>query len=120
MKPWPRRPQRISAPPATPGWSLATACLHPREALFRFVEQTVDCDLSEELAFLRGYDRKKRLMQDVVDLPARKLDLFIRLCRQNGGSLSAVKRQPQFAMLSDGEITRLEEAVRQGFGPLHA
>ena len=87
------------------------------EALFRFVEQTIDRDLPEELAFLRGYDRTKRLMQDVVDLPARKLDLFIRLCRQNGGSLSAAKRQAQFAMLRDDEIARLEEAVRRGFGP---
>ncbi len=84
------------------------------------MEQTVDCDLPEELAFLHGYDRTKRLMQDVVDLPARKLDLFIRLCRQNGGCLSAAKRQAQFAMVSDDEITRLEEAVRQGFGPLDA
>jgi hypothetical protein len=90
------------------------------EALFRFVEQTIDRDLPEELAFLRGYDRTKRLMQDVVDLPARQLDLFIRLCRQNGGSLSAAKRRSQFAMLRDDEITRLEEAVRQGFEPEEA
>ena len=40
------------------------------EALFRFVEQTIERDLPEELAFLKGYDRTKRLMQDVVDLPA--------------------------------------------------
>jgi hypothetical protein len=87
------------------------------EALFRFVKQTIDRDLPEELAFLRGYDRTKRLMQDIVDLPARQLDLFIRLCRQNGGSLSAAKRQSHFAMLRDDEIARLEEAVRRGFVP---
>lgn len=86
------------------------------EALFRFVEQTIDHDLPEELAYLRGYDRTKRLMQDVVDLPARQLDLFIRLCRQNGGSLSAAKRASHFAMLRDDEIGGLEEAVRRGFG----
>ncbi len=85
------------------------------EALFRFVEQTIERDLPEELAFLRGYDRTKRLMQEVVDLPSRKLDLFIRLCRQNGGTLSAAKRQSQYPLLSDDEIERLEEAVRQGF-----
>jgi len=85
------------------------------EALFHFVEQAIDCDLPEELAFLRGYDRTKRLMQDVVDLPTRKRDLFIRLCRQNGGSVSAAKRLSQFAMLRDDEIERLEDAVRQGF-----
>lgn len=85
------------------------------EALFRFVEQTIERDLPEELVYLRGYDRSKRLLQDVVDLPARKLDLFIRLCRQNGGTLSAAKRASHFPELRTDEIARLEEAVRQGF-----
>ena len=87
------------------------------EALFRFVEHSIERDLPEELAFLKGYDRTKRLMQDVVDLPARKLDLFIRLCQQNGGTLSAAKRQSHFPLLRDDEIARLEEAVRKGFAP---
>lgn len=85
------------------------------EALFRFVEQTIERDLPEELAFLKGYDRTKRLMQEVVDLPSRKLDLFIRLCQQNGGVLSAAKRKSHFAELTDDEIGRLEDAVRRGF-----
>jgi len=85
------------------------------EALFRFVEQTIERDLPEELDYLRGYDRTKRLMQGVVDLPDQKLDLFIRLCSQNGGKLSAAKREGQFAMLTDNEIKRLEDAVREGF-----
>ena len=84
------------------------------EALFRFVEQTIERDLPEELDYLRGYDRTKRLMQGVVDLPDQKLDLFIRLCNQNGGKLSAAKREGQFAMLTDNEIKRLEDAVRVG------
>ena len=86
------------------------------EALFRFVEQTIERDLPEELAFLRGYDRAKSLIQDVVDLPDRKLDLFIRLCKQNGDRLSQAKRDAHFAMLTDEELARLERAVRDGFG----
>jgi hypothetical protein len=86
------------------------------EALFRFVEQTIERDLPEELAFLRGHDRTKRLMQGIVDMPDRKLDLFIRLCNQNGGTLSAAKRASQFSMLSEEEVAALERAVREGFG----
>lgn len=86
------------------------------EALFGFVQQAIERDLPEELAFLRGYDRTKRLMQDVVDLPDDKLDLFIRLCMQNGGTLCATKRQAQFSMLRDAEVASLEVAVCQGFG----
>ena len=87
------------------------------EPLFRFVEHAIERDLPEELAFLCGCDRAKRLMRNIVDLPSRKLDLFIQLCRQNGGRLSAAKRKSQFAMLRDEEIDRLEEAVREGFAP---
>ncbi len=85
------------------------------EALFRFVEQTIERDLPEELAFLRGYDRAKGLMQRIVDMPDRKIDLFIRLCQQNGGTLSVAKRASQFSMLSDDEVAALEQAVREGF-----
>ena len=85
------------------------------EALFRFVRLTIERELPEELAFLRGYDRTKRLMQEVVDLPGPLLDLFIRVCVQNGGRLSSRKRASHFASLTDAEIEGLEEAVRRGY-----
>lgn len=87
------------------------------EALFRFVRLTVERELPEELAFLRGYHRTRRLMQDVVDLPSPLLDLFIRVCLQNGGTLSARKRASHFARLTDAEIDALEDAVRRGYAP---
>ena len=85
------------------------------EALFRFVRLTIERELPEELAFLRRYDRTKRLMQEVVDLPGPLLDLFIRACLQNGGRVSARKRASHFSSLTDPEILGLEEAVRRGY-----
>ncbi len=85
------------------------------EALFRFVRLTIERELPEELAFLREYDRTKRLMQEVVDLPGPLLDLFSRVCVQNGGRLSSRKRASHFASLTDAEIEGLEEAVRRGY-----
>jgi hypothetical protein len=86
------------------------------EALFSFIEQTVETELKEELSFLANYDRTKRGMQDVVDLPDRTLDLFIRLCLQNQGKLSKARRELMFGALSDDEIAQLERCVSNGYG----
>jgi len=81
------------------------------EALFRFIEQTIDMELTRELAFLVNYDKAKRAIQEIVDMPDRKIDLLIRLCQQNNGKLSSKKRARHFAFLSDVEIARMEHTV---------
>jgi len=86
------------------------------EALFRFIEQTIDTELARELAFLANYDRTKKAIQEIVDMPDRQIDLFIRFCLQNNGRLSARKRASHFHTLSDEEIARMEEAVQSAYG----
>ena len=66
------------------------------EALFRFIDRTIDAELVEELAFLANYDRAKKAVQEIVDMPDRQIDLFIRLCLQNNGRLSARKQARTF------------------------
>lgn len=61
------------------------------EALYRFIERTVDGEFVEELTSLAHYDESKAAIQAIVDLPDRKIDLFIRFCIQNRGRLSARK-----------------------------
>lgn len=85
------------------------------EALFRFVEQAIDTDLVEELSFLANYDEAKRASQEIVDMPDRLIDLFIRFCLQNNGRLSARKRVSHFEFLSDDEIARLEQVVQSAY-----
>ena len=86
------------------------------EALFRFIDQTIDTELARELAFLANYDETKRAIQEIVDMPDRKIDLFIRFCLQNNGRLSVRKRASHFDFLSDEEITRMEQAVLSAYG----
>ena len=76
------------------------------EALFRFIEQTIDTELASKLAFLANYDKTKKAIREIVDMPDRKIDLFIRFCLHNNGRLSARKRLGHFDFLSDEEITR--------------
>ncbi|MEI7657578.1 MAG: hypothetical protein WCK33_05880 [Phycisphaerae bacterium] len=83
----------------------------------RFTGDSADDPAANQtaIAFLRGYDPTRRLMQEALDLPGPLRDLFIRLCVHNGGVLTARKRESHFSRLADAEIADLEEAVRRGF-----
>ena len=86
------------------------------EALFRFIDRTIDTELTEELAFLTRYDAARKAIQAIVDMPDRQIDLFIRFCGQNNGRLSARKRASHFGRLSDEEIASMEDAVQSVYG----
>lgn len=86
------------------------------EALFGFIEQTIENELAGELAFLANHDRTKKAIQEIVDMPDRQVDLFIRFCLQNNGELSGRKRTRYFGFLSDEEIVRMERAVLSAYG----
>ncbi|MEO8353168.1 MAG: Fic family protein [Chthoniobacteraceae bacterium] len=92
-------------------------CTAIADALFGFVAETIETELPNEILFLRQYDEARRLMREVVDLPNRHADLFVRLCVQNKGTLSKAKRRSEeFAKLTAGELDELEGAVREAFG----
>lgn len=85
------------------------------EALYDFVKLTIEQELVEELDFLANYDKTRRALQEVVDMPDRLIDLFIQFCLQNNGRLSARKRDAHFGFLSDEEVAGMENAVREGY-----
>lgn len=85
------------------------------EALIDFVSKTIGEELVGELGFLASYDHTKKAIQDILDMPDRLIDLFIRLCRQNNGRLSDRKRSAHFDFLTDEELTVMERAVRDGY-----
>ena len=82
------------------------------EYFFDRVAETVRRDLKEELGFVAVFDQALAGVRDVIDMPDRPASLFVRLCIQNGGRLSAAKRS-QFAELTDAEIGKLESVVQQ-------
>ncbi len=100
----------------TAAWYRYVDMTAQAEALFGFIEHTIDTELIRELAFLRNYDQTKRAMQEIVDMPDQQIDLFIRCCLQNRGRLSARKRARSFGFLSDDEVGRMEEALRAAYG----
>ncbi|MBW2700857.1 MAG: Fic family protein [Deltaproteobacteria bacterium] len=87
------------------------------EALFQFIEKTIDTELASELAFLANHDQVKLVIQEIVDMPDQRIDLFIRFCLQNNGRLSLRKRASHFDFLSEDEIARMEQAVQSAYLP---
>lgn len=86
------------------------------EALYGFIEKTIEEELKRELDFLANYDQTKTDIQEIVDMPDKLIDLFIRFCLQNNGMLSKKKKESHFAFLLEEEVVLLEEAVRSGYG----
>jgi len=96
-------------------WYRAIDLTAQAEALFAFIEATIDTELAEELAFLAHYDRAREGLRDLGDLPDRAIDLFIRFCLQNEGRLSERKRERHFAFLGDEEIAKMERVVHSAY-----
>ena len=85
------------------------------EALYRFVVETIKTELPEELSFLAGYDEAKQQIKDVVDMPDRLVNLFIRFVLQNHGKLSKSKKEKYFNQLTSDEIDEMEKIVTIAF-----
>ncbi|MBE0504298.1 MAG: Fic family protein [Desulfuromonadales bacterium] len=84
------------------------------EALSDFVSLTIEHELTEELDFLASYDKTRRSIQEIVDMPDQLIDLFIQLCQQNNGRLSARKKESHFGFLTDDELVKMEQVFRAG------
>ncbi len=85
------------------------------ERLFGFIQDTIENELVSELDFILDYDKAKHAIRDIVDMPDRLIDLFIRLCIENNGRLSKSKRKSKFERLTDKEVAQMEECVRDAF-----
>lgn len=79
------------------------------EFLYVRVQDTVERDLREELAWITTFDDVYRIITSVVDMPDKMARNLTRYFVQEGGRLSKNKRR-QFTEISDQEI---EEMTRQ-------
>jgi len=82
--------------------------------LARAIQSTVTTDIPEELLFLQCYDEMKSNIQNIVDMPDKKVDRMILFLHQNKGKLASRKRN-FYKELSDNEIEKMEQAYIQIF-----
>jgi hypothetical protein len=109
--------QRMTVTNDTADFYRYIDCTELTRITIDFIRETIETELPAELRFLTKYDEIRAGMRDIVELPDRVADLFVKLCRQNGGRLSKRKRElPEFLLLTNMEITALEEVVCEGLG----
>ncbi len=104
---------RMSVSNDTGKWYRYIDMTAQTEALYDFVLWTIKSELADELKFIANYDRSKKAIQEIVDMPDRQIDLLIRFIFQNHNKLSGSKRKSHFDFLSDEEVLKIEQAVQQ-------
>lgn len=89
------------------------------EFLYACVQQTVERDLPDEVAYLEAYDQFSGAVLNVVDMPNSMVDLLHRFLKQNGGTLSQRARTKEFAPLTPDEVETIEGAYARAFADLN-
>lgn len=82
------------------------------EYLFSCIEEAIEHHLVDEIQFLARYDQAKAAIQEVIDMPDKQIDLFIKFVIQNNGKLAVSKRKRFFPMLTDKEIETIVSIVK--------
>lgn len=81
------------------------------EVIYEFISKTVEEELINELEFMAKYNASKMAIQNIVDMPDRLIELFIKFTYQNSGKLSKNKREKYFAFLTDKEIEQMQRVI---------
>ena len=83
------------------------------EYLFDCVDKTIQTDFKNELNYLAHFDKAKLLLQEIVDMPDKKLVMFMQCVIQNHGTLSKRKKEDHFSLLTEDEVSRMEAIVKK-------
>jgi len=71
------------------------------------IRETIQHDLSDELHFLDRYDELKRAIQELIDMPDKKLNDLIVFIHQNKGKFPK-RRKKYFPEISQSELEGIE------------
>jgi len=85
------------------------------EATFGWLQRAIEEELVREIDFLRRFDELRARMREIVDMPDRKEQLFVKVVLDNKGKLAKRERE-LFAELDDATITALEAVFAEVMG----
>ncbi len=88
------------------------------EFLYSCVEQTINQDLPDEIAYLQAYDHFSQGIQDILDMPNQTIDLLHRFLKQGNGHLSERAKAKEFASLTHEEVLQVEDLYSKTFNNL--
>jgi hypothetical protein len=81
------------------------------EYLFSCINEAIFDDIERGIKFLVNYDKTKKAIQEIIDMPDNQIDLLIKFVTQNNGSLSSSKRNKFFSLLTDEEIAQVVQII---------
>ena len=81
------------------------------EYLYGCIEESVKSNFKDQLEYLKTYDKIRREIRAIIDIPDRKMDNLIKIIWNNKGSLSARKKKTLFAELTSEEVSAIESAI---------
>lgn len=79
------------------------------EFLYQCVEETIKTIIPQEVDYLIKYDSFKNYVDDIYEMPDKKVALLVRFLEQNDGKLSKRALEKEFDQLESEEINDLEE-----------
>lgn len=82
--------------------------------LAQTIQATIRHDLSEELFFLERYDELKGDLQNLIDMPDRKLNEVIIFLHQNKG-IFPNRRKKQYSEITEGEFDAMQKIYSEIF-----
>ncbi|MFC2084705.1 Fic family protein [Bacteroidota bacterium] len=85
------------------------------EFLFKCVEDTIKNVIPNEVSYLRKYDEMKRYLDDNFEMPDKTVALLVRFLEQNNGQLSKRARSREFNLLTDKEVSEIENIYHEIF-----
>lgn len=82
--------------------------------LARTIQATIKEDLSEELYFLERYDELKKALQNLIDMPDRRLNELIVFLHQNKG-IFPKRRKKNYEEITEAEFAKMEQIYQEIF-----
>ena len=81
------------------------------------VRETVEQDLPKEIDYIERYDQFKSSVNEILDMPARMVDLLRGFLEQGDGKLSRRALRKEFSTLTEEEVVMIEEAYEAAWSP---
>lgn len=81
------------------------------------VRETVEQDLPKEIDYIERFDQFKSSVNEILDMPARMVDLLRGFLEQGDGKLSRRALRKEFSTLTEEEVVMIEEAYEAAWSP---
>jgi hypothetical protein len=83
--------------------------------LYDCVNDTIENIIPQEIDYLQKYDEFKKYIDDEFEMPDSMIALLVRFLEQNDAKLSKRVKEKEFVMLSNDEVSSIEEVYSQIF-----